>query len=410
MSDFVITPEGVEIPTLEDLLTRTREELRAEIDATLDVSAESPEGQMAGVILSHLREAYEALQEVSDLSPRDAEGAKLDLVASLTGSRRRGATKTRFAGARSIEVNLDAGATLEAGAVAHVIDNPDQRVVTLADATNTGGAPAWILVEAEAEDPGPLVINADTLTVIATPVAGWNGVNNPFDGATGQNEEKDAAFRARRERELRKPGGAGPDALAVELESLEYEGGTPIVEAQIFRNTTMQTDARNLPPKSIEALIWDGEGQDAPGNVIAQILWNNVAAGIQTYGNWAGFALDRRGKAHLVSFSRPTLVPIVAEISVLYRTTNYVGDDAFRVALAEGLKAIAESEMVLAWSDYVDIAKEIPGVTRVLSVRVHTAVDEFEDYQMPLRTRPLFDSAADKIVLTSAVDPKPPKG
>lgn len=393
---MALTETGLEIPTVEGLLTDMSSSLRGDIDPTLDTTADSPQGQLLGIFASHLREAWEALAVAFNINPADAEDFLLEWICSLTGTFRRPATKSRFVGLRKITLTLDAGTTVPAGSVVHVEGKPDVRFVTTADAVNGGAVAADVLAEAEAEDAGPVVANAGTLTVIATPVVGWTAVTNTLDAELGKLRESDAELRIRREVELRKPGTGTVDAIAVDLESISYEGEEPVLDAHVFENTTMAVDARGLPPKSIEALVLDGLDQALPDNVIAQAVWNSKAGGIKAYGTTTtGIALDRTGKPHVVPFTRPEIVPIFIQVEIGFDGLTYAGDETLASAIALGMQSKARSEMLIAWSDVVRYAQTVPGVVRVTQVSVvdaDSAVFLFTDFQMGLREFPLFDS------------------
>jgi hypothetical protein len=398
----VITAEGIEIPTVELLLEQIAEEQRANIDPTLDTSPESPEGQMNGIFASHMREAWEVIALLFNLSPADAEDFMLDWISSLTGTFREGATRSTFRGVRSVSVNLEPGTSLPIGSEAHVLDKPDIRFRTTEEVENATASPADVLVEMESLDFGPIVANANTLTVIATPVLGWNSVTNPTDAEPGRLRESDAELRTKRERELRKPGTATVDAIAVDLESIEYEGETPVESAIVFQNTTSVTDARGLPPRSIEALVFDGVDASLPDNVIAQALWNSKAGGIKTHGNSAGVALDRNGASHTMRFSRPTIVPFAMYVEGTYDPLQYEGDESLAVAIADFMKGIAKSEMLVRFSKVIDAAHNVRGVTGITAVRFQ-AFDAlpFVNYQMGLRQYPLFDSGDVLLTMTA---------
>lgn len=389
----VLTPQGIEIPTVETLLSEISEELRAAVDPTLDTSPESPEGQIAGVFASHLREAWEVIALLFNLDPASAEDFMLDWISSLTGTYREGATRSTFRGVRSVVVNLNAGTTLPVGSEAHVVDKPEIRFRTTEEVTNADAVPADVLVEMESLDEGPIVCNAGTLTVIATPVVGWNAVTNPTDCERGQIREEDPPLRVRRERELRAPGSGNVDAIAVDLEAIEYEGEKPVEQARVFENTTDFVNARGLPPKSIEALVFDGVAASLPNNVIAQALWHSKAGGIKTYGNESGTALDRNGDTHVMRFSRPAIVPFGLFLTVVVDVLSFEGEEALTVAIAEGMNALRKAEMIVAFSDVIDLAKNVRGVKRVTSTRLFdVAYPIHTDYPMGYREIPLFDS------------------
>jgi uncharacterized phage protein gp47/JayE len=136
-----------------------------------DTSAESPGGQINAAFGAQLASAWEAIGFVyRSRVPGGASFAGLDALCGITGTEREPARK----GTVTLTVLLDAGIALPAGSIAHVAGQPGNRWVTLAAATNGGGSPANVDVDAEAEIAGFYIANAGTITGIATPFTGWS--------------------------------------------------------------------------------------------------------------------------------------------------------------------------------------------------------------------------------------------
>lgn len=93
-----------------------------------------------------------------------------------------------FPGAPSrvtLSVNLDAGATLPAGSIAHTTGFSAVRWVTTEAVTNGGGSAATVTVPAVAEHVGPTPGPAGTITAKVSAVTGWNTVTNAADATPG---------------------------------------------------------------------------------------------------------------------------------------------------------------------------------------------------------------------------------
>src|SRR4029453_12170839 len=95
-------------------------------------------------------------------------------------------------------VDLDASQSYAPGDLAaHVSDEPTNRWLNR-DAVTSTTAGSYDAVF-ESENAGAAAIaEAGTLTIIATPVAGWNGVTNAAAATPGQDIESIAALRIRR--------------------------------------------------------------------------------------------------------------------------------------------------------------------------------------------------------------------
>lgn len=381
------------VPTLREILRELSEAQRAEIDPGLDTSPLSPNGQLAALFANELRIAWEAIGAAYDIDPDTQEGERLDWVCALTGTFRRGATRSSFFGSRKITVTLDAGITLPVGSVAHVDGRPDIRVETTEDVTNTGITTDDFEVSAQAEDTGPIAINASTLTTIATPVVGWQSVSNPFDASIGQDVESDPDLRLRRKLELRKPGASTPDSIAAALQAIRIDGGNPIVQAIVYENDDLLVDSRGLPGKTIEAVIVD-PSDAAPDNVVAQTIWTRRAAGMKTFGASFGTALTSTGEPREIRFSRAELTPFEVRVSAVRVGVGYPGDVEASRIVAQYMRERAVPEQLVRWSDAVAAMKLVPGIVAVSTVRLFDATyPTFTDYQMPPRSFPLFDSS-----------------
>lgn len=297
------------------------------LGAEWDTSVESPVGQMNTIVAAQLASAWEAVGVVyRSRSPREASYAGLDAVCSLTGTTRLPATKCTV----TLTVTLGAGVTLPAGSVAHVAGQPANRWVTLAAATNSGGSPATVNVDAEAEAAGVFVANAGTITSIATPRTGWTAVTNTYDAAAGTAAETDPVLRLRRERELTAGGTSPPDAIRAAL--LRVDG----VSSAVLSINDTDAYVLDQPPHSVRAIVQGGT--DA---AVALALWRAVAGGIQTYGGLAGDSTtveetvtDAGGFSRTVRFTRPSTVNAYATAYVVVDSATYVGDDALKLAIA----------------------------------------------------------------------------
>lgn len=369
MSTYVTT-EGLQIPTIEEMLSRLSAEQRAEIDALLDTEAESPAGQINGIVVSHFREAWEALQEsFHGMDPDQAEASLLDFLCALTGTRRSKGTPSRFLGTRKLVLSLDANATVPKGSVASISGNPLIRFKLTEEVKSTIAGD--YLGAAECEKTGPIACNSGTLTVIATPVVGWSAVNNPFDAILGRNQDNDPQLRLRREQELRATGSTNEESLRADLLAFESEDGTkPVLDCRVFNNDDDFPSTEGLPPHSMEALVFDGLGLDVPNDTLAQIIWDGKPGGIQMIGNTSGVATDSTGAKHTVRFSRPTVKDIAFSLHLQVDPDTYAGDPAIKDLMVGVFKKKIAQGTVIKCNDYVGPLMAETGVTDVLGIQI----------------------------------------
>ena len=91
MADFVTTA-GLEIKTVETILSELAARQRADIDVNLNTAADSPMGQVNGIFAAQLREAWEVLGVAyNGFNPDAVEGFLQDKLSALTGTLRRAA-------------------------------------------------------------------------------------------------------------------------------------------------------------------------------------------------------------------------------------------------------------------------------------------------------------------------------
>ncbi len=320
---YGVTADGYVDKPIETILSEIEAEQKGIFGDTFDVSAQSPAGQNNGVVATKLRELWEVGQAIhSAIDPDKATGTSLAAVASLSGTTKAAAVKSTV----TATVNLDAGKTILKGAVASVSGAPTSRFVTLADATNSGGAPADVSVAMEAETAGPVVANSGTLTVIDSAQSGWNTVTNALDATIGSDAEEDEDLRIRRETELARTGAAAVDAIRADVLAV-----TGVTSVTVFENATDVTDSDGIPPHAFEVLVLDGADDD-----IAQAIWDSEAAGIGDHGSSSGTAVDDDGNNRTVYFSRPTEVPLYIDVFVTIDAALYpaTGDADIKAAIA----------------------------------------------------------------------------
>lgn len=324
---YGVTPTGFNRPTVQELIEMFERDQRSEISDTLDVSPESPLGQINGIFARHLGIAWEALEiAYHAFDPERAEDFLLTALAKLTGTTRQPATYSRVA----LECVLEEGTTLESGTHFAAVDgDSENRWTPVEDFTAPSDGVHTVVFRAER--PGPITASAETITVIATPVVGWSDpLTNPSQAVPGSAADDDATLRQRREDELARAGSATVRAIRAELSRL-----TGMISVRVIENTSNET-VEGRPPKSFEAIIYDAGA--VADNDIAQAIWDSKPAGITAYGADSGTATDELGDAQTVAFTRVDAVDIHIEYTLTARP-NYVGDETFAATVAARLSA-----------------------------------------------------------------------
>jgi hypothetical protein len=333
--------------------------------AGTDADGKIPLDSMAGQLKVLLVDGFSAqwdLQEAvyTSKDPGSAAGTSLDIVGSLTGSRRRAerrsvatglcvgvpltsleagrvatvrGTTSRFATATGVQLATGlayVGATTYPAGDVRYIPGQNRHYLCLGTGLGNASGPSgtaaaivasgttWLylgegvgIVKAPfvSEVVGAIGVATGSLGDIATPVDGWNAVYNPAAGIAGATVEKDSGFRARRDNELAAAGNTTADAIRANIlavnASSEDPAHQPATSCTVFFNDTDVTDANGVPPHSVEILVLGGTTGD-----IAQAIWDSVGAGTRTYGTTSANAVDSEGTTQVVYFTRPTEVPI----------------------------------------------------------------------------------------------------
>lgn len=378
-----LSDTGFEAKTLETILAELEADVRTTIGAGVDTAPDSPTGQMLAIFASKVREVWELAQAVyASQYPASASGFSLTNVSAITGTKRKAATKSKVLA----NVNVDMGTYAIGTLVAHVLGQPTRRFSNSVEVVNAGPGAATINgVLFEAEETGPVVANAGTLTVIAAAVAGWNSITNPLDATKGTTVEVDTPLRTRRESELATKGSTTVNAIRADVSALEG-----VLGVQVLENDTDTTDGNGLPPHSVEVIVQGGDNTE-----IAKAIFNAVAAGITTYADPAGddqtvVVQDSANENHTVKFSRPTLVPIYLIATLTAEADTWVGDDFVKAVLVDFAAANYRVGSDVITSRLVaELWNKVPGLVTIASVNAGTAPGPVSDADIVITARQL---------------------
>lgn len=312
---YGVTASGFVRKTLPEIRDDIRARLRAEFGDSFPLDAASVGGQVEGVFSAAVDELWELAQ--ATYSARDPDAATLaqqDQVGALTGTLREPAKRSTV----TWLATGTPGSTIAIGKVVKTAAG-DRFQVTTATAVGAGGT---VSVEMESVEYGPVPALAGTLTVIETPMSGVASGANPLDAVLGSAEEGDAAYRVRREAELRAAGAAAVDPIAARVLRV-----ADVVAARVFNNRTDTADGDGLPPHSVEVLVSGGDDEEVRASIFAA-----VAAGTQTHGTNTGTVTDAAGGLHTIKFSRPDELDVWIKVTLEYDATLYPADGDDQVA------------------------------------------------------------------------------
>ena len=324
-----VQPSGFYCPTIEDILADESADLRSVVDPSIDLDADAPEGQTAGIRARQYALAWEALQVVHDANnPDNAEGDLLDDIDKLSGTARPGAAPTIVVA----QCGLTSGTVLGNGAAfANVEGFPDIQLTPAADFT--APSDGTFDVTFTCADDGPIAVPANSLQISA-PISGWLSIANAAPGVLGNDVADDTQTRLLREAELARTGSTTTIALQADIDAL-----LDVTSSYVLENTGSVTDVNGLPPHTIAPVVYANALVSLPA--LAQTIWEGKPAGIDTYGTTAISYTDTTGTLRTVNYTPVTPVPIYLAYTLL-TTTGYVGAPAVADAVAAAMTQLAQ--------------------------------------------------------------------
>ena len=258
-----------------------------------DTSAESPDGQVIGVVADLAKQCLDIAQEsYNQYNPNTAYGVGLDQIVVLNN------VKRFINKATTVTLNLDGVAGTNVAAGSRVKDENDN-IFTLNESVILP-----MSVTATCIIAGPIIVEANATWVIIDAVAGWTSVENPEAGYVGIDYEEDAALRARRANSTVISGTGPIDAIYSALAKLGLE-----YVAIIDNDTDNTVDGQ--PPGTIQVIVKGGTPSE-----IAQAIYQEKGTGIRTYGTTQQDVTDSKGYIKTIRFSRPIDTPIYAVVNV----------------------------------------------------------------------------------------------
>lgn len=300
-----VDENGISAPPYNDILLSLQASYRAIYgdDALLD--ADDQDGQWLGVQAKAISDSNQAaIATYNQFSPATSQGTGLSSVVKINGI------------ARLVSSNSSAVVTLvgQAGRIITngiVGDNLSQNTEWVLPATVTIPFSGTINVTAICTQPGAIAAAAHTLTVILTPTAGWQSVDNAANAAPGAPVESDAELRRRQSLSTQSPSQTVLGGIVERIANLPG-----VVHYKAYENDTDTTDANTLPPHSICLSILGGDLQS-----IVDIIGRDKADGCATYGGGTGATsgtyLDPiAGIPYTINYNIPTEIVISVSVHI----------------------------------------------------------------------------------------------
>ncbi|EDI4768424.1 hypothetical protein CEJ25_12755 [Salmonella enterica] len=293
-----VTAEGISAPdyqTILDTLTSYFQQIYGS-DAYLE--PDSKDGQMVALVALAVHDANNtAISVYNCFSPATGYGAALTSNVKINGIARKGATNSTV----DLLLTGTAGTAITNGTVKdtnNVIWRlPDSVVI---------GVDGAVTVTAICSNSGAVAALAGAITTINTPTRGWTSVTNPAAATVGAPAETDAELRIRQGQSV-----AIPSITPFEGVDGAIANIAGVTRHKLYENDTGKTDGNGLPPHSISAIVDGGDVTE-----IARTIRGNKGQGVRTWGKTSVTVPDKYGNPHIISFSRPTDVPVYGKITL----------------------------------------------------------------------------------------------
>lgn len=301
MSDYGISSFGFKRKRLDLLLSELNSEMKSIFGDNLDVSPQSPDGQINGVISESQANLWE-LAEISynAFDPNKATDATLSSLVTLNNIKRLQAT---YSTTDSMVFTGDVGTLIPSGSLIRTSDTGyvfvlDEDVIVNSIGEGYGSVTA--------SETGPVVVVANTITEMDTPISGVSSVTNTKDVLVGTNVESDTELRARRKLSTARDSQGIIDSIFAGISNIPG-----VTKAVVEENDTDTYSSSGLPPNSTHVVVIGGSDQE-----IADMIWKKKSSGGPTYGSEEVTIIDSQGFPHVMRFSRPTIIDIHVEVDL----------------------------------------------------------------------------------------------
>lgn len=327
---YGVTANGFVRKPVDVIIKSLNNKFRASFGSTFDVSPESPDGQIIGIIADEISSCWvQAEHGFNAYRPGATTGIGLDNICELSRVVRykdRPSSSTVVLGGSS-------GVIIPEGSL--VGDDSGLEFVTTEDASLPGQ------VTVNCTTLGEIYIAANTITKIITPIEGWKTVNNPEAGQTGIDFEADPALRVRRDRTTAISGTATIESIYARLVSLD-------LEYIRIRDNDTSAAIGSQPPGTLYVVVDGGNP-----NEIARKIYEGKTAAVPTHGEVSVEVLDSKGNPHTVKFSRTTPQEVFLTATFKRRAgSNLSSNDAIgdlQKAAANYINSLQPGEPVV-WS------------------------------------------------------------
>lgn len=293
-----VSATGISAPNFANVYAYLVSQFQSIYGADSYLGNDSADGQWIGIIANAINDCNNAAIAVyNSFSPTTAQGNGLSSNVKINGL-------TRIAGSFStaiLTVVGVAGTVITNGQAQDTNGN----IWALPSPTTIPNA-GTINVTATCTTLGAITAGSNAINSIATPILGWQTVNNSSSAVPGNPVETDAQLRARQAVSVALPSNT---IFVGILAALEQVAGVTRVAG--YENNTNSTNGNGIPANTLCFVVENG-AQNAIANAIA----SKMPPGTPTYGNVSTTIADTAGTTRTINYQTPTESTITASINV----------------------------------------------------------------------------------------------
>lgn len=290
-----VTDAGTEGTTLPEYGGQLAAALRRSIGSDLDLSDETPQGQLIGTLALAFTEADEAIIAISNaLSLSHAVGRQLDDLGSIFGINRYQAARSTV----TLTFSGTAGAIIPAGFRA---SDTVHQFETINDGTI--GAGGTVDIAARSLEFGAIAAGAGTINTVETQLVGVSGVTNSAAATAGRLRETDYEYRQRYRARVGRNASSSLEALRAAIAAVPG-----VTRLAIFENATASPvtfRSRSIAANSFLAVVDGGTNAAVAAAIEAAKPLGIVSSG----------TVSETVNGETIRFNRVTAVPIVVTVT-----------------------------------------------------------------------------------------------
>ncbi len=328
-----LTSSGFVPETYENIKDRIEAKLE-QFSPGFDLSPDSPDGQLIGIMTYEIFQAWLQLGNVyNSYNPQLAYGAGLRNIGLLSGLPITAATRSYV----TLETTGVADTLIPKGSIITNVDG--EEFITSYNSLVPNN------LQAIAKNPGVVDVSVGSVTTITTPIVGWDAVTQSTVGTEGDVVQTEQQYRNFRTRSVMRNYTSSADTMQARLLELGLQ------QAFISNNTSdIVTLPDGTPPNSIQVIV--GEIGDVSREDIAKVIFDTNALGCPTYSSTGDSEQveDMQGNLHTISFSIADAISLQVNLDVTYLSSNTAGAlENIKEALSTHINGLLSGEDVI-WS------------------------------------------------------------